>query len=111
MLFRSQKLESETGRYIRPIMLVRVERTGKDQRENHFVHAEDAREYLVEKLGVREEEIRLKTSEKDELGSDDLLSKTSKVRYIITKDALREGWDCPFAYVLTILSKPLPIRH
>jgi type III restriction enzyme len=27
------------------------------------------------------------------------------VRYIITKDALREGWDCPFAYVLAILSK------
>lgn len=101
----AQKLESETGRYIRPIMLVRVERTGKDQRENHFVHAEDAKEYLIEKLGVREEEIRLKTSDKDELGTDDLLSKTSKVRYIITKDALREGWDCPFAYVLTILSK------
>jgi type III restriction enzyme len=27
------------------------------------------------------------------------------VRVIITKDALREGWDCPFAYVLAILSK------
>ena len=27
------------------------------------------------------------------------------IKYIITKDALREGWDCPFAYVLTVLSK------
>ena len=26
------------------------------------------------------------------------------MRAIITKDALREGWDCPFAYVLVVLS-------
>lgn len=101
----AESLQTGSGRYIRPIMLVRVERTGKDQRDSAFVHAEDAREYLLEKLGVREEEIRLKTSESDELGSEDLLAETCPVRYIITKDALREGWDCPFAYVLAILSK------
>lgn len=99
------QLQNETGRYIRPIMLIRVERTGKDQRDSAFVHAEDAREYLIEKLGVNENEIRLKTSDKDELGDDDLLSEICPVKYIITKDALREGWDCPFAYVLTVLSK------
>ncbi len=97
--------QAETGRYIRPIMLVRVERTGKEQRDTAFVHAEDVREYLLDKLGAREEEIRLKTSEKDELGSEDLLTEICPVRFIITKDALREGWDCPFAYVLAILSK------
>lgn len=101
----SYAFQSDTGRYIRPIMLVRVERTGKEQRDSAFVHAEDVREYLQEKLGAKEEEIRLKTSEKDELGDDDLLVDTCQVRYIITKDALREGWDCPFAYVLAILSK------
>lgn len=99
------QLQAENGRYIRPILLVRVERTGKEQRDSGFVHAEDAREYLLEKLGVKEEEIRLKTSENDELGSEDLRSPSCAVRYIITKDALREGWDCPFAYVLAILSK------
>ncbi len=97
--------QNESGRYIRPIMLVRVERTGKDQRDSGFVHAEDAREYLMDKLGAQEEEIRLKTSESDELGDEDLLVEACPVRYIITKDALREGWDCPFAYILTILSK------
>ncbi|MDK9358401.1 DEAD/DEAH box helicase family protein [Lelliottia sp. V106_10] len=101
----AEQLQNETGRYIRPIMLVRVERTGKDQRDSAFVHAEDAREYLMDKLGVNENEIRLKTSDKDELGDDDLLSEMCPVKYIITKDALREGWDCPFAYVLTVLSK------
>lgn len=101
----ARKLEAAEGRYIRPIMLIRVERTGKEQRDSGFVHADDAKEYLIEKLGVKEEEIRLKTSEKDELGDDDLLANTCPVRYIITKDALREGWDCPFAYALAILSK------
>jgi type III restriction enzyme len=33
----------ETGRYIRPILLVQVERTGKDQRDAGFIHAEDAK--------------------------------------------------------------------
>ncbi len=97
--------QNESGRYIRPILLVRVERTGKEQRDSGFVHAEDVREYLTEKLGAKPEEIRLKTSESDELGSEDLLLPTCEVRFIITKDALREGWDCPFAYALAILSK------
>lgn len=97
--------QNASGRYIRPIVLVRVERTGKEQRDSGFIHAEDAREYLRDQLGVKEECIRLKTSSDDELADEDLLSPTSPVRFIITKDALREGWDCPFAYVLAILSR------
>jgi type III restriction enzyme len=97
--------QNETGRYIRPIVLVRVERTGKEQRDAGLVHAEDAREYLRDQLGVKEEHIRLKTSSNDELADEDLLSPTSSVRFIITKDALREGWDCPFAYALAVLSR------
>lgn len=102
---QAEKLQRTDNRYIRPIMLVRVERTGKDQRDSGFVHAEDAREYLIQKLGVHEEEIRLKTSEDDELADEDLTLSTCRVRFIITKAALQEGWDCPFAYVLAILSK------
>ncbi len=98
-------VQAASGRYIRPILLVRVERTGKEQRDSGFIHSEDVREYLVERLGAREDEVRVKTAEIDEIGSDDLLAQTCPARYIITKDALREGWDCPFAYVLAILSK------
>lgn len=101
----AQAWQAESGRYIRPIVLIRVERTGKEQRDAGFVHAEDAREYLRDQLGVNEDYIRLKTSSDDELADEDLLSNTSPVRYIITKDALREGWDCPFAYVLAVLSR------
>ncbi len=101
----ARKLRGETNRHIRPILLVRVERTGKDQRDKTSIHAEDAREYLVAKLGAKPEEIRVKSSETDELGDEDLLAETCPVRFIITKDALREGWDCPFAYVLAVLSR------
>ena len=45
----------------------------------------------------------LKSSDNDELGREDLLSKESQVRWIITKSALMEGWDCPFAYLLVML--------
>jgi type III restriction enzyme len=101
----AEKLRNNEGRYIRPIMLIRVERTGKEQRDKTTMHAEDIREYLVEKLGAQPDEIKVKSAELDELGDENLLSELSKVRYIITKDALREGWDCPFAYILAVLSK------
>ena len=96
-------LEGETGRYIRPILLVQVERTGKDQVDAGYIHAQDARAYLAQ-LGFADAHIREKTSEKDEIGDEELLSPASQVRVIITKQALQEGWDCPFAYVLCALA-------
>lgn len=103
----AQTLHDTTGRYIRPIMLVRVDRTGKDQRgkSTELVHVENAFEVLTQKLGVPPEVIRRQTAEVKELKDDNLLSPYSNVRIILTKDALREGWDCSFAYVLAILSK------
>jgi type III restriction enzyme len=103
----AKKFQNIAGRYIRPIMLVRVDRTGKDQREKggDLVHSEDAFEFLTQKAGVPPEAIRRQTAEIKELKDDDLLSPYCGVRFILTKDALREGWDCPFAYVLAILSK------
>jgi type III restriction enzyme len=103
----ARRLENTTGRYIRPIMLLRVDRTGSDQREKsgELVHSEDAFEYLTQTASVPPETIRRQTAQLKELKDDDLLSCYCPVRFIITKDALREGWDCPFAYVLAILSK------
>lgn len=99
------KVRNNENRYIRPILLIRVERTGKEQRDKAMIHAEDVREFILEKLGAQPEQIRVKSSELDELGTEDLLLELCPVRYIITKDALREGWDCPFAYILAVLSK------
>ena len=96
-------LQQNEGRYIRPIAVVRVERTGKDQRDGERIHAEDVREYLVANLGVPAEAVAVKSSEMDELRGENLLSEFSQVRWIITKSALMEGWDCPFAYLLVML--------
>jgi len=102
----SDKLHGNTAIYIRPILLVQVERTGKEQRESGFIHADDAREFLLT-TGMSEREIAIKTSEVNDLKEPEnlnLLSNASPVRVIITKQALQEGWDCPFAYVLCSLA-------
>ena len=103
--------EAESGTYIRPICVIQVERTGKEQRKPGYVHTDDVREYLLQHPGIDAEHIAVKTSAKDELKEVDddvgLMSRDCPIRFIITKQALQEGWDCPFAYVLTILTNPM----
>ena len=99
----AKQFQQTEDRYIRPIAVIRVERTGKNQRDGVRVHAEDAREELIDALGVPPEQIKVKSSDQDELIGIDLMSRFCPVRYIITKDALKEGWDCPFAYLLALL--------
>lgn len=106
----TRKHEEATGRYIRPICLIQVERTGKDQRKAGLVHADDVKEYLLRHPGITEEQVAIKTSQTDQLKEIDeiggLMARDCPVRFIITKQALQEGWDCAFAYVLTILTNP-----
>lgn len=102
----AERLHSDCARYIRPICLVQVERTGKDQRDGSHIHSDDAFEYLLT-LGLREEQVAIKSAERDDLKTlerHNLASPANPVRFIITKSALQEGWDCPFAYVLCSLA-------
>jgi type III restriction enzyme len=101
----AERERQDSGRYVRPILLVRVERTGKDQTEVGKIHANDVRKYLHETLRAKEGEVAEKSSAEDELTAHDLMDEMCPVRFIITKDALREGWDCPFAYVLAVLDE------
>ncbi len=99
---KSRKFEQNKGVYIRPIALIQVERTGREQRGHGYVHSEDARELLIS-LGVPQHEIAVKSASLDEIKQQKLLSKESEIRYIITKEALKEGWDCSFAYILGVI--------
>ena len=99
---QAHELLQDAGRYIRPIVVVRVDRTGKNQRDGKLVHALDVRDQLL-KMGIDERAVRIKASGIDELGREDLMSPMSPVTWIITKDALKEGWDCSFAYILVML--------
>ncbi len=102
----ARRLQAESGHYIRPIMLVQVERTGQDQRDGAHIHAEDVKDWLLT-AGFDAAEIAIKTAQQNDLNepeNQDLLSPSNRVRVIITKQALQEGWDCPFAYVLCSLA-------
>ncbi|MCY4612379.1 MAG: DEAD/DEAH box helicase family protein [Nitrospira sp.] len=99
----ARNLQTRENRYIRPIALVRVQRTGGEQRGRGTIHSEDVREYLIQHLAVPENRIRVQSSEQKELAGENLLGEESPVHWIITKDALKEGWDCSFAYVLALL--------
>jgi len=100
----AQRYAMNGGDYIRPICLIQVEYTGAKQRKPGRIHAEDARDFLIQRCNVLPVEIAVKSAELDELDEVDLFSPDCPVRYIITKQALQEGWDCSFAYVLAVLT-------
>lgn len=104
--YKAKEYESNTGEHIRPICLIQVERTGEDQKGGKFIHVEDVRDYLIKQCGISEKEIAVKSSEKDDIEGIDLQSRECNINYIITKQALQEGWDCAFAYILAVLSNP-----
>ncbi|MDL1889733.1 restriction endonuclease subunit R [Nitrospirales bacterium NOB] len=98
----AQEYRARGGKYIRPICLVQVERTG--QYTDRHIHVDDAKKFLIENCHVSEEQIAIKSATNDGLEDVDLLSEDCPIQFILTKQALQEGWDCPFAYVLAILS-------
>ncbi len=86
-------------RYIRPIVLFQAQpRTSDDSETFDKIRAE------LLKLKIPPEQIAIRTAEKNELRGVELMSRACPIRYIITVNALREGWDCPFAYVLASLA-------
>lgn len=91
--------EGRTGRYIRPIVLFQAERRGADDAETYA----KLKQKLIEG-GIPEEQIAVRTGDVDEIGGADLMSRECPIRFIITVEALAEGWDCPFAYVLATVA-------
>ena len=81
--------------YIRPIVLFQAQ----PKNDEDSITFSNIKAKLV-KAGIPEEEIKIKTANLNELKDIDLMSKECPVRYIITVNALKEGWDCPFAYIL-----------
>lgn len=90
--------QAETGEYIRPIILFQAQ--SKSQNDPHRITVEKLREYLVDDKRLPEEQIAVVTGNKTEIDGVDLRDPECSIRYIITVAKLKEGWDCPFAYVL-----------
>lgn len=91
--------EKKGGKYIRPIVLFQAQPKNADDNTTF----EKLKEKLIE-LKIPEEQIKIKTANLNELKNIDLMDKACPVRYIITINALKEGWDCPFAYILATLA-------
>ncbi|WP_353484172.1 DEAD/DEAH box helicase family protein [Haliscomenobacter sp.] len=98
--------EKKGGKYIRPIVLFQAQpKNGKDflNAEEEKSNVQKLKEKLIE-LKIPAEQIKIKTANINEIKGMDLMSKDCEVRYIITINALKEGWDCPFAYILASLA-------
>jgi len=91
--------EKATGIYIRPIVLFQAQPNVKEDSETF-----DKINAMLIDMGIPKEQIAIKTSKIDELGKTNLMSRDCPIRYIITVNALKEGWDCPFAYILASLA-------
>lgn len=91
--------EAAGGKHIRPIVLFQAQPRTDDDNTTF----EKIREKLVE-LKIPAEQIKIKTADDDELQGVNLMSRDCPVRFIITVNALKEGWDCPFAYILATLA-------
>ena len=93
------EMEQNGGEYIRPIVLLQAQPKSKDDSITF--------EHIKKKLlswDIPESYIKIKTANVDEIKNVDLMSRDCEVRFIITVNALKEGWDCPFAYVLASLA-------
>jgi type III restriction enzyme len=92
------KLEQrQTGEYLRPIMLLQAQPRNQNKKT---LTVDVVRQTLIEDFKIPENQIARATGEVDEIGDTDLSQPDCPIRYVITIQALREGWDCPFAYVL-----------
>ena len=92
---KAKSEETNGGDYIRPIVLFQAQ----PKNDEDSVTFSNIKAKLV-KAGIPNEEIKIKTANQNELKGIDLMSRECPVRYIITVNALKEGWDCPFAYIL-----------
>lgn len=94
-LEESSQYEKE---YLRPILLFQA------QNVNGEITVERLKENLINVQQIPENEIAIATGEQKELDGINIFDRSCPIRYIITVQALKEGWDCSFAYVLCSLA-------
>jgi type III restriction enzyme len=90
--------QSETEN-LRPLVLFQAQPKGG------VATVDVLRKHLIEKEGIAEDQIKVATGSQKELDGIDLFDRACPVRFVITVEALKEGWDCSFAYVLCSLQE------
>lgn len=85
--------------YIRPIVLFQA------QPKNQEVTVPVLKKHLTDVEHIPEEKIAVATGDQRELDGIDLFDRRCAIEYVITVEALKEGWDCSFAYVFCSVSR------
>ena len=85
--------------YIRPLVLFQA------QPKNQEVTADALKTYLTEIERIPREKIAVVTGEQRELDGVNLFDRACGIEYVITIEALKEGWDCSFAYVFCSVAR------
>ncbi len=96
---RLNELAKSDPDYIRPIALIQAENKDKE------ITVEVVLEHLENVCKIPREKIAVATGTQKELDGINILSPASPIEYVITIQALKEGWDCPFAYVFCSVAK------
>lgn len=97
----AQASEAQGNAYIRPIVLFQAQSKNNAAENTTF---EQVKKELIQNYGLPAAHIAIKTATINELQNQDLFSRDCPIRYIITINALKEGWDCSFAYILASLA-------
>ena len=95
----AEKALLDTADYIRPIVLFQA------QPRDEEVTVEVLKKHLVETENIAEDKIAVATGDQRDLDAIDLFDPKTKIEYIITVEALKEGWDCSFAYVFCSVAR------
>ena len=95
-LARSAKDDAD---YIRPLVLFQA------QPKNQEVTVDALKAHLVEVEGIAPERIAVATGDQRELDGIDLFDRACGIEHVITIEALKEGWDCSFAYVFCSVAR------
>ena len=85
--------------YIRPLVLFQA------QPKNQEVIVDALKTHLTEVEGIAPERIAVATGDQRELDGIDLFDRACGIEYVITIEALKEGWDCSFAYVFCSVAR------
>ena len=85
--------------YIRPIVLFQAQPKDQD------VTVGALKTHLMEVEQIPAGRIAVATGDQRELDGIDLFDPACPIDYVITVEALKEGWDCSFAYVFCSVSR------
>ena len=105
--------QADTGEYIRPIVLFQAQ--AKSKTDPHRLTPEVVVQFLTDDKRLPRDQIAIHATGHAELDAiADIAAPDCPVRYVVTVQKLREGWDCPFAYILCSvaeLSSPTAVEQ